>query len=205
MNIFPQERDLPEGRHQLLKEFVMTSLQDQPKARRKLPRAGVLAPALGLAAAAAVALPLLFGSAPAYAVAENPDGTVTITINEAKDPEALEAELRGMGHDFVADYLPAEQEVRHPSARRELAVEGGGPARRLPAHRRDDRLPDRPVTDQARPDRRAGVRGERQPRGGRRRGGDLGAGLRRPRGAVRPGRRRRTARRLLAEPSLRCT
>ncbi|MFC5813748.1 hypothetical protein [Nonomuraea harbinensis] len=107
MNIFPQERDLPEGRHQLLKEFVMTSLQDQPKAPRKLLRAGVLAPALGLAAAAAVALPLLFGGAPAYAVAENPDGTVTITINEAKDPEALEAELRGMGHDIVVDYLPA--------------------------------------------------------------------------------------------------
>ncbi|GGT45982.1 CU044_5270 family protein [Nonomuraea spiralis] len=58
MNIFPEERDLPEGRHQLLKEYVMTALPDEPKParpRRKLLRAGVLVPALGLAAAAVAA------------------------------------------------------------------------------------------------------------------------------------------------------
>src|SRR5690606_14346685 len=103
MNLFPEERDLPEGRHRQLKEFVMTSLDDKPRSR---PRLRVLAPALGLAAAAAVAFPLVLGGTPAHAVAENPDGTVSITINEAKDPKALEAELRGMGHDIVVDYLP---------------------------------------------------------------------------------------------------
>ncbi|MEU4231841.1 hypothetical protein AB0F17_46740 [Nonomuraea sp. NPDC026600] len=109
MNIFPEERDLPEGRHQLLKEFVMTALQDeskQAKPRRKLLRAGVLAPVLGLAAAAAVAFPLMFGGTPAFAVAKNADGTITITINEAKDPEALEADLKRMGYNIVVDYLP---------------------------------------------------------------------------------------------------
>ena len=109
MNIFPEERDLPEGRHQLLKEFVMTALQDESKPakpRRKLLRAGVLAPVLGLAASAAVALPLMFGGTPAFAVAKNPDGTITITINEAKDPKALEADLKRMGYNIVVDYLP---------------------------------------------------------------------------------------------------
>ncbi|MED7929866.1 hypothetical protein SMD20_36895 [Nonomuraea sp. LP-02] len=130
MNIFPPERDLPEGRHQLLKEFVMTALQNDPtpsqptpspasstsptspassrsaRPRRKLLRAGVLAPALGLAAAAAVALPLIFGGTPAYAVAKNPDGTISITIDEAKDPKALESDLKRMGYNIVVDYLP---------------------------------------------------------------------------------------------------
>lgn len=110
MNVFPEERDLPGGRHQLLKEFVMTAIQDEPtpaKQRRRLLRPAVLAPALGLAAAAAVAAPLLFGGTPAHAVTKNPDGTVSITINEAKDPKGLEAELRRMGYNIVVDYLPA--------------------------------------------------------------------------------------------------
>ncbi|QYC44804.1 hypothetical protein Nocox_36250 [Nonomuraea coxensis DSM 45129] len=113
MNIFPPERDLPEGRHQLLKELVMTALENTPapasepsRPRRKLLRTGVLAPALGLAAAAAVALPLLFGGTPAHAVAKNPDGTISITLNEAKDPKALESDLRRMGYNIVVDYLP---------------------------------------------------------------------------------------------------
>ncbi|HUR03180.1 MAG TPA: hypothetical protein VM347_11615 [Nonomuraea sp.] len=109
MNIFPEERDLPEGRHQLLKEFVMTALQNESKPakpRRKLLRAGVLAPVLGLAASAAVALPLMLGGTPAFALAKNPDGTITITINEAKDPKALESDLKRMGYNIVVDYLP---------------------------------------------------------------------------------------------------
>jgi hypothetical protein len=109
MNIFPEKRDFPEGRHQLLKEFVMTAIQDEPappRQRRRLLRPAVLAPALGLAAAAAVALPLVLGGTPAYAVVKNADGTVSITINEAKDPKALQADLRRMGYNIVVDYLP---------------------------------------------------------------------------------------------------
>ncbi|MFI6500193.1 hypothetical protein [Nonomuraea typhae] len=105
MTVFPEERDLPEGRHHLLKEFVMTEIQAAP--RRRLLRPMVLAPVLGLAAAAAVALPLVFGGgAPAHAVEKNPDGTLTVTVNEAKDPKALEANLKGMGYDVVVDFVP---------------------------------------------------------------------------------------------------
>ncbi|MFC7584969.1 hypothetical protein ACFQYP_15425 [Nonomuraea antimicrobica] len=67
MNIFPEGRDLPEDRHHLLKEFIMTAIHDEPtpaRRRRGLLRPAVLAPALGLAAAAAVALPLLLGGTP---------------------------------------------------------------------------------------------------------------------------------------------
>ncbi|RVX45300.1 hypothetical protein EDD27_8089 [Nonomuraea polychroma] len=102
---WPTERDLPEGRHRLLKEFVMTEIDQAPR-KRRLPRPAVLAPALGLAAAAAVAVPLLFGGTPAYAVTKGPDGLITITINEAKDPKRLQADLRAMGANVVVDYIP---------------------------------------------------------------------------------------------------
>ncbi|MEV7967387.1 hypothetical protein AB0O34_15590 [Sphaerisporangium sp. NPDC088356] len=104
MNI-PEERDLPVGRHQQLKEFVMTEIQSTPQ--RSLFRPAILAPALGLAAAAAVAVPLfLGGGTPAYAVARNPDGTVNITFHDAKNAKGLEQDLRDMGYNIKVDYVP---------------------------------------------------------------------------------------------------
>lgn len=100
---WPYDRDLPEGRHRLLKEFVMTEIG---KPKRRLLRPIVLAPALGLAAAAAVAIPLLFGGTPAYAIADNPDGTVNIQINEVKDADKLQADLRAKGINVVVNYIP---------------------------------------------------------------------------------------------------
>ncbi|MEV0198407.1 hypothetical protein [Nonomuraea sp. NPDC050691] len=105
------ERDLPEGRHRLLKEFVMTEIEHKAQKarapRRRLLRPAVLAPVLGLAAAAAVALPLLVGGGdPAYAVTDNPDGTVRIQINEVRDADKLEADLRAKGMSVVVDYVP---------------------------------------------------------------------------------------------------
>ncbi|NUR88396.1 MAG: hypothetical protein HOY71_30275 [Nonomuraea sp.] len=94
------ERDLPEGRHQLLKEFVMTEIQTRPPRRRLR----VLAPVLGLVAAAGVAVPLLLHT-PAYAVEKNPDGTVTVTINDARNADGLEGNLRGMGYNVTVDYV----------------------------------------------------------------------------------------------------
>ncbi|MEU4699907.1 hypothetical protein [Nonomuraea dietziae] len=104
MNEFtPVERDLPEGRHRQLKEFVMTEIQTTP--RRRPVR--LLAPALGLAAAVAVAVPLVFGGgAPAYAITRNADGTIQISINEAKNPKALQADLEKMGLRAVVDFIP---------------------------------------------------------------------------------------------------
>ncbi|MFC4013220.1 hypothetical protein ACFOY2_38755 [Nonomuraea purpurea] len=99
---WPAERDLPEGRHRLLKEFVMTEIDRRPRRR---PRLAVLAPAVGLAAAAAVAVPLLFGT-PAYALDKRADGLIHITINEAKDPKKLQQDLRDMGANVVVDYIP---------------------------------------------------------------------------------------------------
>ncbi|MDP4506020.1 hypothetical protein [Nonomuraea turcica] len=98
----PAERDLPEGRHRLLKEFVMTEIDKAPRKRRAV----LAAPALALAAAAAVAVPLLFGGPPAYAVTKGADGLIHITINETKDPKGLQAELQSMGANVVVDYIP---------------------------------------------------------------------------------------------------
>ncbi|MFD2355360.1 hypothetical protein ACFSTC_48010 [Nonomuraea ferruginea] len=75
--------------------------------RRRLVRPALLAPALALGVAVAVGVPtLLGGGTPAYAVSKNADGTLTITINQAKDPKPLEATLRGMGVNAVVDYIP---------------------------------------------------------------------------------------------------
>lgn len=102
---FPEERDLPPGRHQQLKEFVMTEIQNTP--RRSLFRPAILAPALGLAAAAAVAIPLFVGGGtPAYAIAKNPDGTLNISFNDARNAQGLEADLKAMGHNVEVDYVP---------------------------------------------------------------------------------------------------
>ncbi|MGW7478737.1 hypothetical protein ACWGH8_09175 [Nonomuraea muscovyensis] len=101
----PAERDLPEGRHRQLKEFVMTEIRPR---RRRLLRPALLLPAVGLAAALVVGAPLVLGGGtPAYAIDTNPDGTITITINQAKNPEALQEDLRAMGLNAVVDYIPA--------------------------------------------------------------------------------------------------
>ncbi|RBQ18674.1 hypothetical protein DP939_19535 [Spongiactinospora rosea] len=98
----PAERDLPAGRHRLLKEFVMTEIANTPTVRSRLK---LLAPVGALAAAVAVAVPLLMGT-PAHAVTELPGGLIDITINEAKDPGRLQADLRALGANVVVDYVP---------------------------------------------------------------------------------------------------
>ncbi|MFG1697367.1 hypothetical protein [Nonomuraea sp. NPDC049309] len=104
---FEAEPRLPDGRHRLIKEFVMSEIR-RPARPRRLPRPALLVPALALAAAAAVGIPVaLGGGTPAYAVSKNPDGTLTITIEQAKDPKPLEATLRSMGVNAVVDYIPS--------------------------------------------------------------------------------------------------
>ncbi|WP_431897429.1 hypothetical protein [Nonomuraea sp. bgisy101] len=128
----PAERDLPEGRYRQLKEFVMTEIQ--PRHRRLLPRPAILLPALGLAVAMAVGAPLVFGGgAPAYAIAKNPDGTIHITINEARNPEALQADLRAMGLNAVVDYVPEGQRC-DPQPRSESWVPNGTAISKTFAH-----------------------------------------------------------------------
>ncbi|MFD1932870.1 MULTISPECIES: hypothetical protein [Nonomuraea] len=60
----------------------------------------------GLAAAAAIALPLLTGSETrAYAVTRNADGTIRVKINEFREADKLEKDLQAMGVDAEVDYV----------------------------------------------------------------------------------------------------
>ncbi|MFI0422295.1 hypothetical protein [Spongiactinospora sp. 9N601] len=100
----PADRDLPAGHHRLLKEFVMTEIAKTPRATVR-PRFKLLAPLGAFVAAVAVAVPLMIGT-PAHAVTELPGGLIDITINEAKDPDRLQADLRALGANVVVDYVP---------------------------------------------------------------------------------------------------
>lgn len=104
----PVERDLPAGRRRLFKELMMQEIDQKTRPRRRvLRRPAFLVPVLAAAAALAVAVPVFVsGGTPAYAVAQNPDGTIHITINEAKNPKDLQEDLRGRGLNAVVDYIP---------------------------------------------------------------------------------------------------
>ncbi|MFG3439122.1 hypothetical protein ACGF0J_17900 [Nonomuraea sp. NPDC047897] len=61
----------------------------------------------GLAAAAAVAVPLLTGAErPAYAVSKSADGTVRVQIKEFRDADRLEGDLKRMGITADVSYTP---------------------------------------------------------------------------------------------------
>ncbi|MEU6718910.1 hypothetical protein ABZ897_46225 [Nonomuraea sp. NPDC046802] len=63
---------------------------------------------VGLAAAAAIAVPLLTGTErPAYAVTKNTDGTVSVLIKEFRDADKLQQDLGKLG-------IPADITYRRP-------------------------------------------------------------------------------------------
>ncbi|MEU4508428.1 hypothetical protein AB0G05_02930 [Nonomuraea wenchangensis] len=98
---------------ELRAEAATVSWESRP-ARRPVRR---LAAAAGLAAAVvavvAVAVPLA-SETPAFAVVKNPDGTVTVRINEFVRPKELEKRLREEGVRAVIDYVPYGQTCREP-------------------------------------------------------------------------------------------
>jgi hypothetical protein len=102
-------RELPQGCHQLHKEFMMTQIHTQMRRRRT--RREVLIPVLGGLAALAITAVVIAGGSntPAYAVTENADGTVTIKIHEARDAKGLQATLRERGYDVIVDYVPEDK------------------------------------------------------------------------------------------------
>lgn len=116
----PVERDLPSERHSLLKEFVMNEIQQDPRPaapvhRRLRPWPVLLASALAAAAALVMAVPVLLGGGtPAYAVAENTDGSITIRIREFKDPKELQADLRDLGVNVIVDFVPNGKACKGP-------------------------------------------------------------------------------------------
>lgn len=73
------------------------------EAQRPAPRRATSRPlwiggaALGVATAAAVGTTLLGGGSPAYAVTQNPDGTVTVSIKDINAVDAANAELSRLG------------------------------------------------------------------------------------------------------------
>lgn len=78
------------------------------KARRLLIRRRLLAggAVAAIAAAAAVAVPFLNGSeTPAYAVTKNTDGTITLKINEFRDPAQVEKDLAAVGVTADVSYV----------------------------------------------------------------------------------------------------
>ena len=94
------------------KEHVLMELKAEivarNKARRLLVRRRLLtgAAVAGIAAAAAVAVPFLNGSVtPAYAVTKNTDGTITLKINEFRDPAQVEKDLAALGLTADVSYV----------------------------------------------------------------------------------------------------
>ncbi|MFC4532596.1 hypothetical protein [Sphaerisporangium dianthi] len=116
----PVELDLPADRHRLLKGIMMQEIHRDTRPSRLehrplLRRPAILSSVLAAAAALAVAVPVLTGGGtPAYAVSRNPDGTITVKINEVRNPKALEADLNALGFDAVVDYVPQGKQCEDP-------------------------------------------------------------------------------------------
>ncbi|NUW40852.1 hypothetical protein [Nonomuraea rhodomycinica] len=69
--------------------------------RRLLAGAAVAA----VAAVTAVAVPLLTGAEPAYAVSKNANGTITVELKEFRDADQLEQDLKELGVTADVTYL----------------------------------------------------------------------------------------------------
>ncbi|MGS2646966.1 hypothetical protein [Streptosporangium sp. LJ11] len=82
-------------------------LLDGMHPRRRFVTAPRLLVAAGVAAAVAV-IPLIIGNdTPAYALAKSSDGTLTVTVNELRDPEGLQAKLGAAGIKADVTFLAA--------------------------------------------------------------------------------------------------
>jgi hypothetical protein len=79
----------------------------EAKRRRSTPRRLLAAAAVaGIAAAAVITVPFLTGSeTPASAVTENADGTVTLKLNEFRNPDQVEADLAKLGVTADISYV----------------------------------------------------------------------------------------------------
>ncbi|MEW9530925.1 hypothetical protein [Microbispora sp. NPDC049125] len=100
-------------------------LLDGMRPRRRFVTAPRLLVAAGVAAVAAVT-PLIAGNGtPAYAVAESADGTLTVTLNELRDPDGLEAKLRAAGVKADVTFLAAGTRCAGPRFAGADAMYGG--------------------------------------------------------------------------------
>ncbi|SDJ71681.1 hypothetical protein [Nonomuraea jiangxiensis] len=83
-------------------------------ARRRVVTVPRLVVAAGVVAAVSVASAVITPGTPAYAVGENPDGTITVTVNELRDPEGLEADLEAAGIKADVTYLAPNTRCEGP-------------------------------------------------------------------------------------------
>ncbi|WP_043636510.1 hypothetical protein [Nonomuraea candida] len=104
-----------------LKAEITTRAERRRTVRRLFTGAAIA----GLAAAAAIAVPLLTGTEqPAYAVAENADGTINVQLNEFRDADKLEQDLKEMKVTADITYLKPGKSCR---ADRGKIIGGGSP------------------------------------------------------------------------------
>ncbi|MEW9549639.1 hypothetical protein [Nonomuraea sp. NPDC050783] len=107
---------------QLLMDLKTEMTARNERSRRVGRRLLAGAAVAGLAAAAAVAVPLLTGPGPAYAVSENPNGTITVELKEFRDADKLEQDLKDLGVTADVAYLKPYTKCRDDRG----ALAGGG-------------------------------------------------------------------------------
>ncbi|TYB52747.1 hypothetical protein FXF51_50695 [Nonomuraea sp. PA05] len=90
---------------QLLMDLQAEMTARNDRARRTGRRLFAGAAVAGLAAVAAVTVPLVTSPEPAYAVSANANGTVTVEIKEFRDAEQLEQDLKDHGVTADVTYL----------------------------------------------------------------------------------------------------
>ncbi|GAA4182558.1 hypothetical protein GCM10022252_08620 [Streptosporangium oxazolinicum] len=82
-------------------------LLDGMRPRPRLVTAPRLLVAAGVAVATAATALVIGDSPPAYALARNSDGTLTVTVNELRDPDGLRAKLGAAGIKADVTFLAA--------------------------------------------------------------------------------------------------
>ncbi|MER7506189.1 hypothetical protein AB0L05_35545 [Nonomuraea pusilla] len=96
---------------QLLMDLKAEFAARTERRRRTIRRMSVGAAVAGLAAAAAIAVPLVTGTeSPAYAVSKKADGTVRVEIREFKDADQLERDLQTAGIRADVTYLKSRKQ-----------------------------------------------------------------------------------------------
>ncbi|TDC05578.1 hypothetical protein E1267_19005 [Nonomuraea longispora] len=86
---------------------LKTEIAARADRRRRLTRTRSVLGVAGMAAVAAIAVPLLTGTGtPAYAVSTNTDGTISVEINEFRDADKLEGDLKEAGVQADVSYVP---------------------------------------------------------------------------------------------------
>ncbi|TDE60376.1 hypothetical protein E1295_00620 [Nonomuraea mesophila] len=90
---------------------LKTEIATRADRRRRVIRTRSVLATAAMAAAAAIAVPLLTGTGtPAYAVSTNSDGTISVDINEFRDADKLEGDLKEAGVLADVSYVPIDKQ-----------------------------------------------------------------------------------------------